>query len=283
LHQLGVLPHILPEVEAMVGVSQSPPHHLDVFDHTTAALDAWTSMLQSDFPDIQTNLQAAVKQYFNESLAGNVTQQTLIPLALLLHDIGKPLTRTQEIQAGNHYAKTRFLGHEQQGAKIARQVMHRLHFSGQAIGFVVNVVAHHMRPLLLALESKVSRRAIYRLFRDTAGGGYQAGVAVALHALADHRATYPPGQGQAEEKALLGVINRLVAAYFEQRDQVIEPPPLLTGRDLIETFGLTEGRLIGLLLGRLKEAQAIGQVQTKAQALTFIKTDPDFLKHKEEN
>jgi AraC-like DNA-binding protein len=206
-----------------------------------------------------------------------------MPLALLLHDTGKPLTRTHETQDDSGYAKIRFLGHERESAKITNQVMHRLRFSGQAAGFVATVVTHHMRPLLLAQKGKVSRRAIYRLFRDTAGGNYQAGVAVALHALADHRATHAPGQGQAEEQSLLEVINKLIAAYFEQRDQVINPPPLLTGRDLIDGLGLTQGRHIGLLLSRLQEAQATGQVQTKAEALAFIKTDPDFLKHREKH
>jgi poly(A) polymerase len=283
LRHLEVLPHILPEVEAMIGVSQSPPHHLDVFDHTVAALAAWTKMKQANFPDIANNLQNKVKQYLHEPLAGDVTQQTLMPLALLLHDTGKPLTRTQETQDDNGYTKIRFWGHAPESAKIANQVMHRLHFSGQATSFVTTVVTHHVRPLLLAQEGKVSRRAIYRFFRDTAGGGYQAGVAITLHALADQRATYPSGQGQAEEQALLEIINNLIAAYFEQRDQVVDPPALLTGRDLMAELGLTQGRLIGLLLSRLKEAQATGQVQTKAEALAFIKADPDFVKHKEEN
>jgi tRNA nucleotidyltransferase/poly(A) polymerase len=274
LLHLDVLPHILPEVKAMSKVNQSPPHYLDVFDHTTAALDAWATMRLNNFSEVPVGLQAAVQQYLNDPLAGNVTPQILMPLALLLHDTGKPLVRTQAAD------KIQFLGHEKESAKIARQVMQRLHFSGQAIGFVEKVVAHHMRPLMLA-EGKVSRRAIYRLFRDTTGGNYQAGVAVALHALADQRATYPPGQGKAEEQALLEVIHKLIAAYFEQRNQVVAPPPLLTGRDLIKELGLNPGQLVGLLLNRLKEAQAVGQVHTRDQALDFIKADPDFLADRE--
>jgi hypothetical protein len=54
---------------------------------------------------------------------------------------------------------------------------------------------------------------------------------------------------------------------------------LLTGRDLIETLGLAEGRLIGLLLNRLKEAQATGEVGDKAAALAFIQHElPKFHK-----
>jgi hypothetical protein len=135
-----------------------------------------------------------------------------------------------------------------------------------------------MRPLLLAAEPQVSRRAIYRFFRDASSGTFQAGVAVALHALADRQATYPPGRGKTEWQQLLAVVTQLVTAYFEQRDQVVDPPLLLTGRDLIEQFSLAEGRLIGVLLGRLREAQAMGEVVDKAGAMAFIEADPDFIK-----
>ena len=278
LRELEVLPHLLPEVAAMAGVGQSLPHHLDVFDHTLAALEAWAAMVQTDFSDIPANLHSDVQQYLHQILAGNVTPLQLMPLALLLHDTGKPLTRSEEVGDINDsgYAKVRFLGHEQESARITQAVMQRLRFSSQATEFTANVVAHHMRPLLLTQEDRVTRRAIYRLFRDTTGNNYQAGVAVALHTLADHRATYAPGQGQAEEQKLRGVINRLISAYFEQRQQVVDPPPLLTGNDLINELGLSTGRLIGILLDRLKEAQATGQVQTRDQAIEFITTDPAY-------
>ncbi len=130
LYRLGVLPFILPEVEAMVGVSQSPPHHLDVFEHTAAALDAWAGMLRANWSDMSGKLQADVGQYMNEVLAGNLPQYKLMPLALLLHDTGKPLVRTEEMANGRVWI--RFLGHERESAGIARQVMRRLHFSIQA-------------------------------------------------------------------------------------------------------------------------------------------------------
>lgn len=275
LRRLEVLPYILPEIKPMIGVAQGPPHHLDVFDHTTAALDVWATMVQTGFADLPEHFRAEVSQALAEPLAGNLTQQSLLPLALLWHDSGKPQTYSPE--SGS--ASIHFYGHEQISAQIARKVMQRFHFSNQASDFVETVVAQHMRPLWLATTGRANRRAVYRFFRDTAGSGYQAGVTVALHALADQRATYPPNQGQSELRELQEVVYKLVTIYFEQRHQVIDPPPLLTGRDLIETLGLSEGRLIGLLLSRLKEAQATGEVTDKAAALAFVRADPDFVGH----
>jgi tRNA nucleotidyltransferase/poly(A) polymerase len=283
LRRLGVLPHILPEVEPMTGVSQGPPHHLDVFDHTMAALDAWAAMVQSGLADLPAHLREAVSQELNEPLAGNLSQRTLLPLALLLHDTGKPQARV--VERPEEFSKPfgseiHFYGHEKISAKIAHQLLQRFHFSNQAADFVETVVAQHMRPLLLSWADKVSRRAIYRFFRDTAGSGYRAGVAVALHALADQQATYAPGKGEQELRELRGLVYKLVTAYFEQHEQVVDPPPLLSGRDLIELLGLSQGRLVGLLLNRLKEAQATGEVNDREMALAFIQADPDFIEYR---
>ncbi len=273
LHQLEVLSRILPEIEAMVNVDQGAPHYLDLFNHTIGALEAWAAMLQAGLPDLSPKLQQETNQYLQTELVGNVTIRQLMPLALLWHDAGKPATRTE---AGSH-GRIRFLGHQEESANIARRAMTRFRFSNQAGGFVAEVVRHHMRPLLLAKEKKFSRRAVYRFFRDTGNKQFQAGVAVSLHALADHRATYPPGQGRLQAQALGRVVDKLLKTYFEQYHQMVEPPLLLSGRDLIENFSLKEGRLIGLLLKRLEEAQATGQVRNKTEALAFIEADPDFI------
>ena len=283
LYRLGVLAHFLPEVGAMVGVEQGPPHYLDVFEHTVSALEAWATMLKEGLPAIPPEFQPAVKAYLAERISGDLSLQQLIPLALLWHDTGKPLSRTE---SEGPDPKIRFLGHERASARLTSRAMKTFNFSNQATGFVETVVAHHLRPLLLTQDGgKISRRAIYRFFRDTTGPGYSAGIAVALHALADQQAIYPPTStpGQARQQALGRVLHQLLTAYFEERKELVDPPPLLTGRDLIEQLGLKEGRTIGLLLNRLKEAQAMGMVTDKATALAFVKNDPDFTRATKQN
>ncbi|MFN8455444.1 MAG: HD domain-containing protein [Anaerolineae bacterium] len=279
LRDVGVIPYSVPEIEPMMGVAQGPPHYLDVFDHTVAALEQWAELLHSNWSDLSETLRSPIAAYLAEPLAGHLSRQQLLPLALLLHDTGKPEMREETERAGARPAPTedtkiRFWGHEKISAKIARRLMNRFRFSSQAGDFVAAVVAQHMRPLLLANEGSTSRRAVYRFFRDSG----EAGVAAALHALADHRATYPPGQSQAEWLRLREVVVKLITAYFEQREQVVDPPPLLSGHDLMQIFDLPEGRLIGVLLNRLREAQATGEVTDKAAALAFIQNDPDVMK-----
>jgi tRNA nucleotidyltransferase/poly(A) polymerase len=273
LHRLDVLPYVLPEVAATVGVPQSMPHTLDVFDHTVVALDAWADLRRQHWAFAPKRMQMHIERLLTKPMAGNLAQVMLTPMAVLLHDVGKPLTRREQVVDGE--TRQRFFGHDRLGSELAGQVMARLRFGRQATEFVETIVANHMRPILLAAEGKVTRRAAYRFFRDTQGGTFQAGIATALHAVADQRAANP-GARLAAETALLNTAKLLIAAYFEHHNQVIDPPVLLTGRDLIQELGVSEGKLVGVLLSRLKEAQATGQVTDRDTALDFIKADPDF-------
>ncbi|MDM8527076.1 HDIG domain-containing protein [Anaerolineales bacterium HSG24] len=270
LHELAVLSHIMPEVSDMVGVAQSAPHYLDVFDHTVATLDVWEANL---LPSIDFDAhplselapwRAELETYLNQQLAGNISYKALVPFAILLHDTGKPMTQSHDD------GKIRFLGHEQESVKIARQIMTNLRFSGEAIAFVTMIVKNHMRPLTLSQQDKVSRRAIYRLFRANRYKSVQSGIALALHALADHYGTYPAGKGQGNEKKLLAIVLDLFKAYFEQNDKLVNPSPILTGRDIIDRFNIEQGRLIGRLIRELREAQAIGTVTDETSAIEFI-------------
>lgn len=260
LQRLGVLPYVLPEVSALEGVTQGPPHHLPVFEHTLAALQAWSDESLAVLFRFVPELRAPLQAYLETRVDGGVSFRTLIALAALLHDCGKPATRTVD-EAG----RIRFLGHEGAGATLAGRRLRRLHFSGEAVSFVATIVAHHLRPLHLAREGTASRRAVYRYYRDTK----RAGVAVALLALADHRATYAPGQGREAGAALTAVVTALCRAYFFEW-KTVKPEPLVSGRELMATFGLDEGPLIGRLLDALVEAQAVGEVQDRAQAMVYV-------------
>jgi poly(A) polymerase len=276
LHKLGVLLYLLPEAAAMDKVDQSPPHHLDVLQHTAAAMDAWVFMAKNEWAAIPYPSPSRIEDYFGHQLAGDLTLKQLMPLALLLHDTGKPLTRTEVIKDGK--TQYQFLKHEHRSAGLTRNIARRFRFSGQATDFIANVVQNHMRPGWLSANPALSRRAVYRFFKDTTLPHINAGVAVALHALADHHATYAPGLGQPELAALRQVVNQLLVSFFEQREEVVTPVLLLTGSDLINELGLPQGKLIGMLLNQLQEAQADGQIRDRSEAIAFIKNTPDFSK-----
>lgn len=111
LSKLGLLKHIIPELEEGIGCEQGGAHIYDVFEHLLQALE-----------------HAANKGFSRE-----------IKLAALFHDIGKPRTR----RPGSKKAYT-FYGHEVVGARMTKIIMERLKFSKKETDFVVSMVRNHM-------------------------------------------------------------------------------------------------------------------------------------------
>lgn len=61
----------------------------------------------------------------------------------------------------------------------------------------------------------------------------------------------------------------LLSAWFDQRDTIVEPKPLVTGTDLMKAFRLKPGPQVGQLIDALREAQVTGQITTAAEALAL--------------
>jgi hypothetical protein len=124
-----------------------------------------------------------------------------------------------------------------------------------------------MRPLLLASQGSVSRRAVYRFFRDTG----DAGVDVLLQALADHRATYPPDAEDDPWSHLMALVARMLSDYWQRPSARVMPAPLIDGYDVQRECGLRPGPQIGQLLETVREAQVSGDVRTREEALALVR------------
>ena len=72
-------------------------------------------------------------------------------------------------------------------------------------------------------------------------------------------------------RLLEAVAAPLLEGFFRRHQEVVTPPPLLTGDDLVRELGLRPGPVVGQLLERLLEEQAAGTVRTKIQALRLAK------------
>ena len=279
LEMVGALEHVLPEIIATKGVSQSPPHIYDVWEHTLHTLqrlDVVLSLLDEGYShdnesggDITSGLislrlgryRKQVTQHFNTSLSIERSSRALLFLAALYHDAGKPECRIVEEDG-----RIRFTGHEEGGAKMAADRGTAFHLSNAEIDRIKVIVRNHMRPWHLAKEEKPpSRRAIYRFFRDT----QEAGVDICLLDLADIMAIYDPTSLQEELPKHLEIVRTLLEAYWEQKEEIIYPPALVDGNDLMRKLKLRPGPKIGELLEAIREAQAMGEVKTKGDALEF--------------
>jgi poly(A) polymerase len=283
LDAFGLLPHVLPEVSALKGVTQSLPHHWDVYEHTLRVIDAlellgtrWLGFDQSDdsalmlpiMPDfVWDSLLLTLPQYSDPLRAHLAVDERwlLLKWTALLHDSGKPATKTIEDNG-----RTRFFGHDDLGARLADERLRTLRFSKNEIERVTGIIGGHMRPHWLA-EMPLTRRALYRFFRDTK----DYGIDILLLSMADHLATHGPDVDQTTWVERLGMIAEMFETYFSQRDTVVAPPPLVNGNDIMQELGLPPGRQIGGILEAIREAQASGEVRTREEALTLAKRMQD--------
>src|SRR5213596_1019859 len=112
LDSSGLMPAILPELDAMKGVLQPEQFHPegDVFVHTRL-------MLQM------------------------LPERVSVPLvfAVLFHDVAKPVTATVD-----NTGRIRFNEHDRIGAEMTEAIMRRLRFSGAEIEATVEMVRQHM-------------------------------------------------------------------------------------------------------------------------------------------
>ena len=115
LSETGLLEKILPEVQAMQGVEQSPDHHPegDVFTHTRLCL-------------------AGLDDGHDDALR----------LAVLLHDVAKPLCADH-----GEDGRIRFHGHCERGSQMAREICERLRCSNAVRDKVGWLIANHLRHL----------------------------------------------------------------------------------------------------------------------------------------
>ncbi|MCE9646354.1 MAG: HD domain-containing protein [Chloroflexi bacterium] len=285
LEMLGVLPHLMPELTAMKGVQQSEPHMYEVWTHSLAVLDYLDQVLSAlrvgydaeKTNDMFTGLLTLGLGRYREQIANHFTQtlnidrpmRSLLFFAALYHDVSKPETRTVE-ESG----RIRFFDHEVRGAEVAVDRARAFNLSNDEVDRLRIIIRNHMRFHFFAnrLENEKqtpSRKAIYRFFRDVG----EAGVDLVLLALADVRATRVHALSMDTWKTYLDVARILLENYWERPEEVVAPPRLLDGNDLMNELGLQPGPDVGRLLESIRENQAAGKIETREQALHFARVE----------
>lgn len=258
----GLLAVCLPEVHALKGVTQYAPHEFDVFEHTLRTLDELVAIQANGYTDVANGeFVAELQTHFAQIVSADHDRGTLLRLAALLHDIGKPPTRSVDENGAIH-----FYDHDTRGAAMTGALLRGLRLSNAEIEIITAIVQHHLRPTLLEHEARVSNRAVYRFFRDAG----DAGVDVCALALADRRGTYAQADA-ATETRLRVVCAHLLEHYFRARERVITPPALIDGRTLMHELNLPAGPRVGELLEAIREAQAEGEVRTREEAIAFAR------------
>ncbi len=268
LDEMGLLTALIPELVQMKGVEQPKEHCWDVFDHsiqTVAAVDFLLRKGDWEYAGDEAlevvPWSAVLAEHFEQEVSHGSTRRLMLKLAALLHDIAKP-----ETKAIDATGRMRFLGHPQEGAPVAADILERLRFSAREMKLVEAMVRHHLRPQQMSQTGLPTSRAVYRYFRDTG----DAGIDILFLSLADHLATRGHQLDLAAWQEHAQTVEYVLAQRLQPESTVV-PPKLVDGHDLINTFGMSPGPEIGELLEAVREAQAVGDIGSREEALFYIR------------
>ncbi|MBO5017810.1 MAG: HD domain-containing protein [Alistipes sp.] len=215
LRNSGLLAFILPELDRMAGVERRGKHaHKDNFEHTMKVLD-------------------------------NVAKRSddlWLRWAALLHDIGKPTTKSYDQRVG-----WTFHQHEAVGSKLVPQIFRRLRLPlNEPMRFVQKMVFLHMRPIVLS-EDLVTDSAVRRLL-------FEAGDDVEkLMILCE--ADITSGIDSKVKQFLKNFeLVRQKMRDLEERDRIRNFQPPISGDLIMQTYNLQPCSVVGEIKEVIKNA-----------------------------
>ena len=239
MEQTGILHLVIPELTALKGIEEVDGQtHKDNFWHTLEVVD---------------------------NICEN-TDHLWLRWAALLHDIGK--APTKKFVEGSGWT---FHGHEFLGSKMVKNLFYRLKLPmGSDMKYVQKLVKLSSRPISL-VDDGTSDSALRRLLFD-AGEDLED-----LFILNKADITTKNSSKQAKFKKNFEYV-ALKIKEVEEKDQVRNFQPPISGEEIMELFNLKPGREIGILKEKVKEAILEGEIANdKEEARNFVIKEGELL------
>ncbi|MBI3602805.1 MAG: HD domain-containing protein [Candidatus Omnitrophica bacterium] len=284
MQKSSLLEQVIPQVTVMKGVHQGGYHHLDVWRHSLEVVRQFEELVneikleslgviaspanggtKQSFKRSPRPLQGLamthfIHDYLQEEIAGGHKRYALLKFACLLHDIGKPDTRKKEAD------RMTFHGHEHVGSRLVRIIAKQMKLSVKERHFLEDLTTWHLRPGYLSNFKKPSERMIFRFLRDTK----EEALSVLLLSLADQRSTRGALTTKAKHQHHQKICWQMTERFIQQKNQ--KPlVRLMTGHDLIKKLKLKPSPLFTKILCGVQEAQSLGKISTKEEALILAR------------
>lgn len=256
----GILFQILPELRAGAGLEQPGFHHLDVLQHSLETLACLEILLQ----DPQKKFSAF--EPLAAWIQGNTSNIEALKWAALLHDIAKPVCRSEK------NGRITFYQHDSQGNSMIRVIAARLRWPKHTMLMASTLVSLHMRPFHLLTD--MERRKAYptkRAMRRLLNHLKQDYPALFLLAMADSMAGCGPLKPADLDERLSKLWCIVHNFYVKELHPLQIRKRLLTGRDIQDLLNISPGPIIGRALNELEIAELEGRVKTREEAAVWLK------------
>src|SRR5574344_54141 len=256
MDKCGILEKIFPFVSELKQVPPNLHHHLDLFNHSVEVVKQ-VGILYQQSSDI-------VKHHMDRVDFGGFSRLSHLRLASFLHDIGKFSTWTIDSETN----RPRFIKHEEVGSKMVKPLLKKMCFSNKQIEYISLMVKNHMYPSAVVsspiLSDKVMMRFVRKMEEDA--------IDDILIAQADRLSARGPEITEDIVDENISSLNKLLDFYVKAKETLKPLPKLLDGIEIMQILNIKPSKKLGEIINKLNEAQISGDITTKEEAISFVKT-----------
>jgi len=270
----SIFSEIFPDLIPLRSIKPGPPHSYNVLNHSIKVagfiqkifeiFEGKDLLLDDRFVKLVDKLKPfrpKIEQYLHERINSRRSYKELLILAGLFHDSGK-----QVVDPSIKGTRKKYPGHAEESTEFLKSWGKKYALSNSEIDYVSTIILHHMKKEFREFaDGKDHRAQIFQFFQETGRVGVFAGF---LH-LGDLVATYEDSLTQERWNIGIDSVTALLDAWFNHYNEIVDPPKIINGHDLMKKYDIEPGVEMGKVLYKIRMLQAGGKIRSKMEAFKY--------------